>query len=123
MRHFGFQPDPLHNLGRTRRRIVARADQPLFLAEPILDFGLNGLTGENNDIPFEAILAEVGIEGESMVESVIVDQCKAGAIDKAEILIVVSHENRLGCLFNRFANTKHFDPGLVKTLHEFNGAW
>lgn len=56
-----------------------------------------------------------------MVESVMVDQSKAGAIDKAKVLVIVSHENRLGRLLNRFADAKHFDPSLVKTLHEFDG--
>ena len=104
-------------------RFQPEADQPLFLAEPILDFRLNGLTGENNDIPFEAILAKVGIEGKGMVESVMVDQSKAGAIDKAEVFVIVSYKNRLGRLFNRFADTKHFDAGPVKTIHEVDSRW
>ena len=72
-------------------------------------------------MPLEAILAEVAIEGQDMVDSMMVDQCKAGAIDKAEVFVIVSHENRFGRLFNRFANTKNLDAGLVERLHEFNG--
>ena len=79
---------------------------------------LTRLLRENDDVPFEAILAEVGIEGEGMVESVMVDQSKAGAIDEAKVFVIVSHKNRLGGLFYRFTDTKYFDPGLIKTLHE-----
>ncbi len=56
-----------------------------------------------------------------MVESVLVDQSEAGAIDKAKILVIVPHKNRLGGLIIRFANAKRSDPGLIKTLHEFDG--
>lgn len=92
--------------------------------ETILDWRrqeLSGFTREDNDVPFEAVLAEVGIKGKRMIESVVVDQGKASAINKAKVFIIVSHKNRLGRLFNRFANTKHFDPGPVKTFHEFDG--
>ena len=98
---------------------------------PILYFGLkkrccgkpelSRLLRENDDVPSEAILAEMGVKGKSMVESVMIDQSKARAIDKAEVFVIVSHENRLGRLLNRFANMKYFDPSLVKTLHEFDG--
>ena len=67
------------------------------------------------------IPAEVIVEGKSMVELVMIDQSKAGAIDKAEVFVVVSHKNCFGRLFNRFADAQHFDPGLIKTLHEFDG--
>ena len=87
----------------------------------ILDFGLDGLKRQNNDVPLETILAEVAIEGQDMVDSMMVDQRKAGAIDEAEVFVMVSDENRLGRLFNRFANTKNLDAGLVERLHEFNG--
>ena len=50
-----------------------------------------------------------------------VDQSKAGAVNEAKIFVMVSNENRLGRLFNRFANTKNLDAGLVESLHEFNG--
>lgn len=88
---------------------------------PILDRELCRLARQNDNVPFETILAKVAIEGESMVESVMIDQGKAGAIDKAKVFVVVSHEGRLGRLFNRFANTKYFDPSLVKTPHKFDG--
>jgi hypothetical protein len=42
------------------------------------------------------ILAEVAVEGERMIEFVMVDQSKAGAIDKAKVFVVVSHENLFG---------------------------
>lgn len=58
------------------------------------------------------------IESESVVESVTVNQGKTRAVNKAEILVIVSHENCLGRLFNRLTNTKDFDPGLIKALHE-----
>ena len=63
----------------------------------------------------------MAIEGESMVESMMVDQSKAGAVNETKIFVFVSNENRLGRLFNRFANTKNLDAGLVERLHEFNG--
>jgi hypothetical protein len=71
-------------------------------------------------VPLETILAEVAIEGQDMVDSMMVDQRKAGAIDEAEVFVMVSDENRLGRLFDRFANTKNLDAGLVERLHEFN---
>ena len=70
------------------------------------------------------VLTEVAVEGESVIESMMVDQSKAGAVNEAKIFVFVSNENRLGRLFNRFANTKNLDAGLVERLHEFNGrAW
>jgi len=39
---------------------------------------------------FEAILAEVAVKCESVVEPVMIDQREAGAIDKAKFLVVVS---------------------------------
>ena len=98
---------------------------------PILDFGLkkrccgkpelSRLLRENDDVPSEAILAEMGVKGKSMVESVMIDQSKARAVNKTKIFVVVSCENRLGSLFNRLANMKHSDSGLVKRSHEFGG--
>jgi hypothetical protein len=63
----------------------------------------------------------VSVERESMVESMMVDQSKAGAVNEAKIFVMVPNKNCLGRLFNRFANTKNLDPGLVESLHEFNG--
>ncbi len=77
--------------------------------------------GQNEDSPFETELAKVAIEGESMVESMMVDQSKAGAIDKAKVFVIISYKNRLGRPFDRFANTKNLDAGLIETLHKFNG--
>ncbi len=81
---------------------------------------LNRFPGQNDDGPFETVLAQVAVEGESMIESVMVDQSKAGAIDKAKVFVIISYKNRLGRLFNRFANAQHFDPGLLQTLYEFD---
>src|SRR5437867_12105874 len=81
---------------------------------------LKGFPGQNDDGPFETVLAEVGVEGESMVESMMVDQSKAGAIDKAKVFVIISYKNPLGRLFDRFANAQHFDAGLLQTLHEFD---
>ena len=36
---------------------------------------------------------------------------------------MVPHKDRLGGLFNCFADTKYFDAGLVEMLHEFDGRW
>ena len=69
---------------------------------------------------FEAILAEVGIKGESMIEFMMIDQGKAGTVNKAEIFVVVSYKDHLGRPFNGFTYTKDFDPGPVKTLHKLD---
>lgn len=82
---------------------------------------LSEFLGQNDDVSFEAILAEVRIEGESMVESVPVDYSKASAIDKAKIFVVVPHKNRLAGLFIRLAHTKRSDLGVIEMLHEFDG--
>lgn len=87
----------------------------------ILDFGLRRPSRRDNQSPFEAILTEVGIKGKSLVEFVMVNQGKTGAINKAKVFVIVSNENRLGRPFNRFANMKCFDPALVKTPHEIDG--
>ena len=73
---------------------------------------------QDNDMSLETILAEVAIEGESMIDPVMVDQSEAGAIDKAKVFVIVSNENRLGRLFNRLANTKNFDAALIERLYE-----
>ena len=85
------------------------------------EIGLEAFSRQHDDSPFETELAKVAIEGEDMVESMMVDQSKARAVNEAKIFVLVSNENRLGRLFNRFANTKNFDAGLVERLHEFNG--
>lgn len=82
---------------------------------------LEKFPGQNEDSPFEAVLTEVAVEGESVIESMMVDQSKAGAIDKAKVFVIISYKNRLGHLFDHFANTKNLDAGLVESLHEFNG--
>ena len=70
-------------------------------------------------MPLEAVLVEVTIEGESMIELMIVDQSETSAIDEAEVFVIISNENQLRCLFNRLANAKNFDAG--ERLHEFDG--
>ena len=87
----------------------------------VKEIGLEAFCRQYNDSPFETELAKVAIEGESMVESMMVDQTKASAIDKAKVLVIISYKNRLGRLFNRFVNTKNLDAGLIETLHKFNG--
>jgi len=82
---------------------------------------LERFPGQNEDSPFEAVLTEVAVEGESVIESMMVDQSKAGAIDKAKVFVIIPYKDRLGRLFDRFANTKNLDAGLVESLHEFNG--
>ena len=82
---------------------------------------LKRFPGQNEDSPFEAVLTEVAVEGESVIESMMVDQSKAGAIDKAKVFVIIPYKDRLGRLFDRFANTKKLDAGLVESLHEFNG--
>ena len=74
---------------------------------------------QNEGSPFETVLT-VAVEGESVIESMMVDQSKAGAIDKAKVFVIISYKNRLGRLFDRFANTKNLDAGLIATLHKFN---
>ena len=66
-------------------------------------------------------MADDGYVKESIAESMMVDQSNTGAVNEAKIFVMVSNENRLGRLFNRFANTKNLDTGLVESLHEFNG--
>jgi len=77
--------------------------------------------GQNEDSPFETVLTEVPVEGESVIESMMVDQSEAGAIDKAKVFVIISYKNRLGRLFDRFVDTKNLDAGLIETLHELNG--
>jgi hypothetical protein len=82
---------------------------------------LSWLLRQDNYVSFETVLTEVAVEGESMIESMMVDQSKAGAIDKAKVFIIVSDEDRLGRLFIRFADTKYSDAGLVESLHKLDG--
>jgi hypothetical protein len=86
----------------------------------VKEISLEAFSRQHDDSPFETELAKVAIEGESMVESMMVDQSKAGAVNETKIFVIVSDENRLGRLFNRFADTKNLDAGLVERLHEFN---
>jgi hypothetical protein len=78
-----------------------------------MNFESRVINRQDNNGPFETILAEVAVEGEGSVDFVMVDQCKARAIDKTEI-----SENHFGSLFNRSADMKHPDTGLVKKVHE-----
>jgi hypothetical protein len=83
-------------------------------------FGLR-LCWQNYHVPFEAILAEMGIKGENMVESVMINQNETGAIDKAKVLVIVPNENRFGRLLNCFAHTNYSDATLVESLHKLDG--
>jgi len=62
----------------------------------------------------------MGIKGESMIEFMMVDQGEAGTVNKAEIFVVVSYKDHLGCPFSGFTHTKDSDPGLIKALHKLN---
>jgi hypothetical protein len=84
-------------------------------------FGLGRLSWQNYHIPFEAILTEMGIKGESMVDSVVVNQNETGAIDEAKVFITVPNENRLGRLLICFADTSYSDVTLVESLHKLDG--
>ena len=70
-------------------------------------------------MPLEAVLVEVTIKGESMIEPMIVKQSETSAIDEAEVFVIISNENQLRRLFNRLANAKNFDA--AERLHEFDG--
>jgi hypothetical protein len=59
-------------------------------------------------------LAEVAIKGESMIESVMINQRKAGAIDEAKVFVIISSENRLCCLFNRSLTRRILMPVWAK---------
>jgi hypothetical protein len=89
--------------------------------KPTWDFdcGLSGLNWQDNHGTFEPILAEVTIKGESMIESMIVDQSETSAIDEAEVFVIVSNENHLHHFFNGLVNAKNFDAG--ERLHECDG--
>jgi len=50
---------------------------------------LKKFPGQNEDSPFETVLTEVVVEGESVIESMMVDQSKAGAIDKAKVFVIM----------------------------------
>ena len=67
-------------------------------------------------MPLEAVLVEVPIKGESMIELMIVDQSETSAIDEAEVFVIISNENQLRRLFNRLANAKNLDA--AERLHE-----
>jgi hypothetical protein len=82
--------------------------------------GLSHLSRQDGNVSFETILPEVVIEGESVVDSMMVDQSKAGAVNEAKVFVIVSNENRLGRLFNAFVNTENLNPGLVERSDEFN---
>jgi hypothetical protein len=82
--------------------------------------GLCKLLGQNNDEPLEAILAEVAIESEGMVEFVTVDQNETGAIDEAEVFVIVPYENRLGRLLICFDDANYSDAALVESLHKLD---
>lgn len=84
---------------------------------------LKRFSGQNHNGPFETILAEVGIEGESVVKSVMINQSEAGAIDKAKIFVTVPHKDRFGVLFHCLADTMDLDSGLIETFHEFDSRW
>jgi hypothetical protein len=83
---------------------------------------LIGFARQNDDGSFKAVLAEVGVKGESAVEPVMIDQSEAGAIDETKVFVIVSDENRLGCLFILFGGSKRLDPGPIETFHNSTAA-
>ena len=72
-------------------------------------------------MPLKAILAEVRVERESLVEPVMIDQSETRAIDKTKVFVVVSHEDRLGCLLDRLCHSEDFDLRVIETFHEVDG--
>jgi hypothetical protein len=76
---------------------------------------------QNDNGPFETVLAEVTVKGESGIEPVMVDQDEASAIDETEVFVIVAHENRFGHLLYRFRQSKCFDPRPIEALDKFNG--
>ena len=67
---------------------------------------------------FEAILSEVAVEGEGLIEFVMIDQGEAGAIDKAEFFVVIARENHLGGMFDGLVHAQDFNTRLVESSHE-----
>src|SRR5262245_33789289 len=81
------------------------------------------LSRQYSHVPFEPVLAKVGVECESMVESMVVDQGETRAIDKAKVFVIVTHEDRLRGLLNRIGYAKYFDSRPVERVHEFDGGF
>lgn len=75
---------------------------------------------QNGHMSFEAILSEVAVKSESVIEPVMIDEGKAGAIDKAELFVVVAYENSLGRVFDGLGHTENFDLRLIETFQKFN---
>lgn len=69
---------------------------------------------------FEAILSEVAVKGENLIEPVMVDQCEAGAIDKTKLFVAVPHEDRFRRVFDGLVHTEDFNARLIESFHEFN---
>ena len=82
---------------------------------------LSGFARQNDDRPFETILAKVAVKSESVIEPVMIDQSEAGAIDETKVFVIVSVENRLGCLFILFSDSKRLDLRPIETFHKLNG--
>ena len=82
---------------------------------------LIGFAWQNEDRPFETVLAEVAVKGETGIEPLMIDQGEAGAIDETEVFVVIAHENRFGRLLDRFRHSKCFNPRPIEALHKFNG--
>ena len=69
---------------------------------------------------FEAVLSKVAVKCESLVEPVMIDQREACAIDKTELFVVVSDEDRFRRVFDGLGYTKNFNSRLIETFHEFD---
>ena len=82
---------------------------------------LRGLGSQNDYVPLETILSKIAVESEGVVEPLMINQGETRAIDKTKVFVIVSHENRLGCLLDRLCHSKDFDLRLIEPFHEFNG--
>ena len=71
---------------------------------------------------FKAVLTEVNVESKRMVQSMVVNQGKTGAINEAEVFVIVPDEDVLCCSLDRLTDTKDSDPSLVEVSYEIDGS-
>jgi hypothetical protein len=62
----------------------------------------------------------MSIEGESMIDSVIVDQSESGAIDKTKVFVVVPRKDRFGGFLDRFSDAENSKTAFVESSHELD---
>jgi hypothetical protein len=104
-----------------RERIESFGEKGVRLSQNSWDLNLRRFARLNDDSPFETVLAEVAVKGETGIEPLMIDQGEAGAIDETEVFVVVAHENRFGRLLDRFRHSKCFNPRPIEAFHKFNG--